>query len=84
MLMYVITVDELSEFEEFLEKVVQFGWLDTSTSSFPSLFFKLGSEHIKELKEICVSKIVLMIKLFLQMFWEKTWFLKSWLVAIYD
>jgi len=73
MLMYIMTLDESSEFEKFLEKVIQFGWLGTSISS-SSLFFKLGSKHMKDhdnswmkmiSKEICISKIVLIMKLFL-------------------
>lgn len=64
-------------FEEFLENVIQFGWLGVSTSSFPSLLFELGMECMKDYdsfwmkiisKEICVSKIVLMMKLFFQIF----------------
>ena len=66
-------------FEEFLENIIQFGWLGTPTSSSSSLLFELGIEYMKDhdgswmkiiLKEICISKIVLMIKLFFWTFWK--------------
>ena len=66
-----------SPFKRFLEKIIQFGWLRTPTNSSPLQFFKLGSNYIKDYKcswikiilnEICVLRIVLMIKLFLWMF----------------
>ena len=69
-----------SEIIEFLEKVVQFGWLETPTSSSPLLFFELGIEYIKDHEnswmkmipyKICISRIILIMKLFLQIFWEK-------------
>jgi len=37
-----MTLEESAIFEEFLENIIQFGWLDTSTSSSPSLLFELG------------------------------------------
>ena len=70
MLMYVITLGKSSIFDKFLENIIQFGWLDTSTSSFPLQFFKLGNKWIKDnegswiktiLNEICVLRIVLII-----------------------
>ena len=80
MLMYVMTLGESSIFDKFLENIIQFGWLDTSTSSSPLQFFKLGNKWIKDyegswiktiLNEICVLQIVLIMKSFLQMFCKK-------------
>ena len=80
MLMYVMTLGKSSIFDKFLENIIQFGWLDTSTSSSPLQFFKLGNKWIKDyegswiktiLNEICVLQIVLIMKSFLQMFCKK-------------
>ena len=35
-------------FEEFLENIIQFGWLGTLTRFSPFLLFELGIEHIKD------------------------------------
>jgi len=35
-------------FEEFLENIIQFGWLGTPTSSSSSLLFELGIEYMKD------------------------------------
>jgi len=43
-----MTLGESMTFEEFLENVIQFGWLGVSTSSFPSLLFELGMECMKD------------------------------------
>ena len=75
-----MTLGELLAWDEFLEDMVQFGWLETPTNSSPLLLFKLSIDYIKNqdgswikmmLKEVYISRIVLMTKLFLWMFWEK-------------
>ena len=43
-----ITLDELSTFEEFLKKLNQFGWLGTPVSSSPSQFSKLSNDQMKD------------------------------------
>ena len=72
-----MTLRELQIWEEFLENIVQFGWLGTLTNSSPSQLVELGIDCMKVQdsswmkmisKDKCISKIVLMIKLFLQMF----------------
>jgi len=42
--MYKMTLGESLSFEEFLEKVIQLGWLKASTNCSPFLFIKLGIE----------------------------------------
>jgi len=75
-----MTLGELFSFKGFLEKVIQLGWFRTPTNSSPSLLFELGIEWIVVYdgfwikitsNEYWVSKIVLTIKLFFYMFWEK-------------
>jgi len=94
MLMYMITLGESSIFEKFLENIIQFGWLGILTSSSPSQFFELGNEWMKDhegswikiiLNEICVLRIVLIMKSFLQMFCKNFWCSsKSCLNAIHN
>jgi len=75
-----MTLRESFAFKGLLEKIVQFGWFGTPINLSPSLLLELGMEHIKDcnsswtkiiLKDPCTSKIVLMTKLFFQMFWQK-------------
>ena len=47
-LIYVMTLDELLTVEKFLEKVVQFRWLNTPTSLSPLQFLELGIDHISD------------------------------------
>jgi len=72
-LIYIMTLGTSWMFNGFLE------WLGISTKFFPSLLEKLGIECIIDyggswmnimLKSFCASKIVLVSKLFLWMFWE--------------
>jgi len=81
MLTYVKTLGESDWFVGVLAKVSQSGWWGTPTSSSPSLLVELqivcmanygGSWMNTISKDIWVSKIVLTIRLFLQMFWEKS------------
>jgi len=74
-----MTLGESSLQVGFLENEDQLGWLGTFTSSSPSWLFELGidqiyvqdSSWIKIIsKTDWVSRIVLIRKLFLQMFWE--------------
>ena len=78
-LIYIMTLGESLQLEEFLEKVIQLEWFRTPINSSPSLYLKLGIEHIVDhdgswikiiSKESCISKIVLIMKLFLQIFCE--------------
>ena len=78
-LIYIMTLGALWIFEGFLENVNQFEWFGTSTNSSSSLFKKLGMEHINDYgsswmniisNSLCTSKIVLVSKLFLQIFCE--------------
>ena len=78
--MYIMTLRELFTFKGFLDKVVQFRWFGTPTNSAPFLLLELGVEYIKDhnsswikmiSKDSCISKIVLMTKLFFRIFWEK-------------
>jgi len=66
---------------EFLENIIQLGSLGTSTSFSPFLSIELGIECIENwdsswmnimLYELQVSSIILMMRLFLWMFWEKS------------
>ena len=41
--MYVMTLGESLIFNKFLENIIQFGWLDTPTSSSPLQFFELDN-----------------------------------------
>ena len=77
--MYIRTLRESFAFKRLLEKIVQFGWFGTPINLSPFLFLELGIEHIKDYnsswmkmisKDPCISKIVLMTKLFFQMFWQ--------------
>ena len=78
--MYIRTIRESFAFKGLLEKIVQFGWFGTPINLSPFLLLELGIEHIKDYnsswmkmisKDPCISKIVLMKKLFFQMFWQK-------------
>ena len=75
-----ITLSKSWEFDGFLENFIQLGWLGMPTNSFSSLLEELGIDHIIDqggfwmniiLKPLCASKIVLVSKLFLWMFWKK-------------
>ena len=81
MLTYVKTLRESDWFVGFLAKVSQLGWWGTPISSSPLLLEKLrifwmvnhrGFWMNMMLKDEWVSRIVLTIRLFLQMFWEKS------------
>ena len=80
MLMHIMTLGESSIFEGFLEKVIQFGWLDTPTSSSSLQFFELSNKKMKDYEDswiktisnkICILRIVLITKLFLQIFCKR-------------
>ena len=75
-----MTLGTLWMFNGFLKNIIiQLEWLWISTKSFPSLLEKLGIKCIINhgsswidiiLKSFCASKIVLVSKLFLWMYWE--------------
>lgn len=74
-----MTLGELLSHKKGLENTIQLGWLETPTNSLPSQLVKLGIDFIKDhegswmkmtSKKDCVSKIVLMIELFLWTFCE--------------
>jgi len=74
------TLGESWSFDEFLKKVNQLEWFSTPTKSSPSLLNKLGMEWIIDYssswtkiisKYFCISRIVLVSKLFLQTFCKK-------------
>jgi len=74
-----MTLRESLSCKKSLENVVQLGWLGTPTNSSPSQLVELGIDLIEDyedswmkmmLKKDCVSRIVLMIELFLQTFCE--------------
>ena len=78
-------------FNRFLENIIQLEWLGISTKFFPSLLEELGIECIIDhgsswmniiLKSFCASKIVLVSKLFLWMFWENI--LISFIIMLKD
>ena len=88
MFIYMITLGESLTLEEVLKKVSQLGWFSTSTNVSPSSLIKLGIEQIVDYesfwikmisKEIWVLRIMLVSRLFFQMFWEKR---KLWNYAI--
>ena len=76
-LIYIKTLGESDWFVEVLAKVSQLGWWGMPTSSSPSLLVELrivymGGSWINTIStDIWVSRIVLTIRLFLQIFWEK-------------
>jgi len=74
-----MTLKELPTWEEFLENVDQFGWLGTPTNSFSLQLVELRMDCMTDqdgswikmiLKDKCVSRIVLIMKLFLWTFCE--------------
>ena len=80
LLMYMMTLGKSSEFDRFLEKVIQLGWLEMPTNSSPSILEELGIDHMNDyssswmkmiLNSLCTSNIVFVSNLFLQTFWEK-------------
>ena len=76
-LIYIKTLGESDWFVKVLAKVSQLGWWGMPTSSSSSLLVELrivymGGSWINTIsKDIWVSRIVLTIRLFLQIFWEK-------------
>ena len=81
MLIYIETLRESNWFVGVLAKVSQLGWWGIPTSSSPSLLVEFrmiymvnhgGSWMNTILKDIWVSRRVLTIRLFLWMFWEKS------------
>jgi len=76
---YDTTLEESWSFDTFLEKVSQLEWFDTPTKCSPFLLNKLGIEQMIDYggswmkiisKSFCVSRIVLVSKLFLWTFCE--------------
>ena len=83
---YDTTLRKSLSFDILLGKVDQLGWFSTSTKYFPFSLNKLRIEQINDhnsswikiiLKSLCVSKIVLVSKLFLQMFCKKNYICKN-------
>lgn len=77
MLICVITLGESLFCKKDLANIVQFGWLGTSTNPLPSQSVELRINLIRDqdsswikimLKKTCVSRIVLMMELFLWIF----------------
>jgi len=73
--MYTITLGDSETHDKVLEKVVQFGWWGTLTSTSPSQLVELGMDQITNQGDFWmnmisnndwVSRMVLMIRLFLQ------------------
>jgi len=80
MLMYNTTLEKSWSFDTFLKKVLQLGWFGTPTNYSSSLHNELGMEQIIDQgifwvkiisKSLCISRITLVSKLFLQTFCEK-------------
>ena len=46
--MYMITLDESSEFDRFLEKVIQLEWLGMSTNSSSSILEELRIDYMND------------------------------------
>jgi len=43
-----MTLGKSSEFDRFLEKVIQLGWLEMPTNSSPSILEELGIDHMND------------------------------------